>query len=208
MSAGDVGTSPLSEQDVVRILRWAMVELGSAGLTDRLGQEHAVPDPPPQWLNGDVAVAGRVLLLARRPPETEVGPYASFALLAEHVFPAAVVLVQADPTRGSAFGSNLALQAAVSGAQALLTDGIWRDSSRLHLVGLPIGGFGRGAASTAGRPYTRLDALELFGVCWRDDDWLLRDADAALRLDGGAAAAAAASLAADFEGELTALIGG
>jgi hypothetical protein len=72
----------MDDLSVERVLRWAALERGTAGLSDDFGAELIAPAAP---------------------------------------------------------GSNLALAAAVAGAQALVTNGVARDSTRLAMLGLPVG---------------------------------------------------------------------
>jgi regulator of RNase E activity RraA len=189
-----------------RVLRWAMIELGTAGLSDRLGRAVLASSPPPCWLPAEAALAGPVVPLARTPASGDRPAPSSFAVLRDQVVPGAVVLVRSDPAAGAAFGSNLALQAAACGAQAIVTDGVWRDTGRLRRLALPVGGFGAIPAATSGRRYAPVEALDLFGATWRGGDWFLRDDDGVARLDDGAATRLAGELAAEFGGELTALV--
>jgi regulator of RNase E activity RraA len=183
-----------------------MVELGTAGLADRIGKEILAPNPPSAWLPSEVTVAGQVLPLARERSTGDAAPFSSFRILATEVSAGAIVLIQADPAVGAAFGSNLALHAAVCGAQALVTDGRWRDGGRLRWLGLPIAGNGSGAARAEGFPYVRCESLQMFGLRWASGDWLLRDADAVMRLDGISASAIADEIAREFRKELAGLV--
>jgi len=208
MSMEEVGTLELLGEDsmVERVLRWAMIEQGSAGLSDSLGAHVLAPSPPSQFIPGAAAVAGRAVLLRRERPPTGSRPPSSFQILRRQVTPGCVVLVRCDPAIGAGFGSNVVLQAAACRAQAIVTDGAWRDTTRLHSVGLPVGGNGADPTKPAGCPFVVSDTEEMFGLTWRTGDWFLRDSDGVLRLDDDLARRTASDFAASAIGELEALL--
>jgi regulator of RNase E activity RraA len=192
---------------VERLLRWAMIEQGTAGLSDVLGAETIAPARPSSFVARDAAVAGRVLLLRRQRPAEGQRPPSSFDVLRGAVKPGAVVMVHCEPGIGAAFGSNIVLQAATCRAQAVVTDGAWRDATRLRSVGIPVGSNGSDPTRPAGCPVVRSESEEMFGLTWRNGDWFLRDADGVLRLDDAAARDAASELAASASGEVQSLLG-
>ncbi|HET6190465.1 MAG TPA: hypothetical protein VFE59_26115 [Trebonia sp.] len=126
----------MDDLSVERVLHWAALERGTAGLSDDFGAELIAPAAPTVFVPGDRVIAGRVVTLRRQRSEDV---RSSFTTLYDVVRPGCVVLADADPQAGAAFGSNLALAAAVAGAQALVTDGVARDSTRLAMLGLPVG---------------------------------------------------------------------
>lgn len=196
----------LDDPAIERVLRWAMIENGAAGLSDELGRTVIVPSPPSHVLPPGAAVAGRVILFRRQRPAIGAQPPSSFVALRAAIAPGAVVMVRCEADIGAAFGSNVALQAAACRAQAILTDGAFRDTSRLQQVGIPIGSNGAVPTRPAGCPMVATDAEEMFGVTWHNGDWLLRDADGVLRLDADLAHRTASELARDPTGELAQLL--
>jgi regulator of RNase E activity RraA len=192
---------------VERLLRWAMIERGTAGLSDVVGSATIAPDHPTSFMARDSAVAGRVLLLRRQRPADGQRPPSSFDVLRAAVSPGAVVLVHCEPGIGAAFGSNIVLQAATCRAQAVVTDGAWRDATRLRSVGIPVGANGTDPTRPAGCPVVCSDSEEMFGITWHNGDWFLRDADGVLRFDDALARSTAADLAASANGELQSLLG-
>jgi regulator of RNase E activity RraA len=191
---------------VERVLRWAMIERGSAELSDSLGSHIIASSPPSSFSPPDAAVAGRVLLLRRQRPVDGSRPPSSFQVLRRHVAPGAVVLVHCDAGIGAAFGSNVVLQAAACRAQSIVTDGAWRDSARLRAVGIPVGANGTDPTRPAGCPVVVTDREDMFGVSWITGDWFLRDADGVLRLDDDLARTTATDIAASAGGELASLL--
>lgn len=189
-----------------RVLRWAMIERGTAELSDTIGAQYIVPSPPTSFTPRNAAVAGRVLVLCRRRPTGTSKPPSSFDVLQQSITPGAVVLVSCEPGIGASFGSNIALQAAACRAQALVTDGKWRDTTRLKSVGIPVGSNGSDPTRPAGCPVVLSESEVMFGTTWRTGDWFLRDADGVMRLDDEAARGAAEGLIANAGGELAALL--
>jgi regulator of RNase E activity RraA len=195
----------MDDLSVERVLRWAALERGTAGLSDDFGAELIAPAAPTVFMPGDRVIAGRVVTLRRQRSEDI---RSSFTTLYDVVRPGCVVLADADPQAGAAFGSNLALAAAVAGAQALVTNGVARDSTRLALLGLPVGCAGWTPRRPAAGPMTPVDQVQMFGVRWRPGDWLLRDQDGIARLDHATAASIAAEIAAGANREVRSLVTG
>ena len=195
----------MDDLSVERVLRWAALERGTAGLSDDFGAELVAPSAPAIFVPGDRVIAGRVVNVRR---QRSADIRSSFTTLYDVVRPSCVVLVDADPQAGAAFGSNLALAAAVAGAQALVTNGVARDSTRLTMLGLPVGCAGWTPRRPAGGPMTAVDQVQMFGVSWRQGDWLLRDMDGIARLDNALAASIAAEIAAGADREVRALVTG
>ena len=198
---------PASDPLVERVLRWALIEQGTAGLSDELGAASIAPDPPTAFIPPSSAIAGRVVVLRRQRPVDGDRPPSSFEVIRREAFPGCVVLVRCEPGIGAAFGSNVALQAAACRAQALVTDGPWRDTGRLHAVGIPLGGNGADPTRPAGCPMVPVPRDDLFGLSWNTGDWFLRDADGVMRLDDDTARRAAARITESAGGELAALLG-
>jgi regulator of RNase E activity RraA len=195
----------MDDLSVERVLRWAALERGTAGLSDDFGAELVTPSAPAVFVPGDQVIAGRVVTV-RRQQGADIR--SSFTTLYDVVRPGCVVLVDADPRAGAAFGSNLALAAAVAGAQALVTNGVARDSTRLALLGLPVGCAGWTPRRPAAGPMTPVDQVQMFGVTWASGDWLLRDKDGIARLDNALAATIAAAIAAGADREVRSLVTG
>jgi regulator of RNase E activity RraA len=191
---------------IERVLRWAVIELGTAGLSDKLGRQVVAPMAPTQVSPPGAAIAGPVVIMERARREGGE-PGSSFQALSECVRPGSVVLVRAEPEVGGAFGSNVALHVACLRAQALIADGPARDTSRVALVGMPCGWVGTNPRRP-GAGMLRVPAATLFGTEWAEGDWFLRDADGVIRLDPDQAAAAAASLASEAEDQLASLLAG
>jgi regulator of RNase E activity RraA len=201
------GTPPvLSAGLVERTLRWTLIEQGTAGLSDELGAELLAPAPPANFLPPMAAVAGPVVLLRRQRPRDGERPPSSFDVIRTEVVAGCVVLVQCEPGIGAAFGSNVALLAAACRAQAIATDGAWRDTTRLHAVGIPLGSNGADPTRPAGCPMATVPRAELFGIPWSTGDWFLRDADGVMRLDHELAQRVATRLAQSASGELASLL--
>jgi regulator of RNase E activity RraA len=196
----------LDDDAVERVLRSTIIEHGTADLSDRLGSHVIAPAPPSAFMPPTAAIAGRVLLLRRERPADGVRPPSSFRVLRQAIKPGDVVLVRADRSIGAAFGSNVVLQAAACRAQAIVTDGAWRDSTRIATVGIPSGANGAAPTRPAGCPMVVVDHEELFGLSWNTGDWFLRDADGVLRLDDDLAQQTATELAAGASGELASLL--
>ena len=153
--ARDAASVALAGSDdlVERVLRWALIERGTAGLSDDLGAHVIAPRcPPTTFLPPLSAVAGKVVLLRRQRPADASRPPSSFDVIRGEVTPGSVVLVHCEPGIGASFGSNIALHVAACRAQALVTDGAWRDTTRLQCVGIPIGGNGAEPTRPAGCP--------------------------------------------------------
>ena len=55
-------------EDVERVLRWAVIERGTATLADELGPDVVVPGGPRRFTPPGAAIAGPVVLLRRQPP--------------------------------------------------------------------------------------------------------------------------------------------
>jgi regulator of RNase E activity RraA len=195
-------------EDIERVLRWAVIERGTATLSDELGPDVIVPGGPRRFTPAVAAIAGPVVLLRRALSSAPAAPFPSFRLMRETVHPGDVVLVGCDRSIGAAFGSNLVLMAAAMRAQAMVTDGAWRDGGRLEMVGIPVGADSTCPKRPAGHPYEVTGHLDMFGVRWRPGDWFLRDADGVLRLPAALAARAASQLMAEPGGELSGLLGG
>jgi regulator of RNase E activity RraA len=193
----------MDDLSVERVLRWAALERGTAGLSDDFGAELVAPSAPTVFVPGDRVIAGRVVTVRR---QRSADIRSSFTTLYDVVRPGCVVLVEADPQAGAAFGSNLALAAAVAGAQALFTNGAARDSTRLATLGLPYGCAGWTPRRPAAGPMTPVDQVQMFGVSWRQGDWLVRDQDGVARLDHATAASIAAETAAGADREVRSLV--
>jgi len=190
---------------IERVLRWAVVELGTAGLSDKLGRQVVTPMAPAQVSPPGATIAGPVVIMERS--RRGGAPGSSFQALTDCVRPGSVVLVRTEPETGGAFGSNVALHVACLRAQALIADGPARDTSRVALVGMPCGWVG----TNPRRPSAgmlRVPAGTLFGAEWGEGDWFLRDADGVIRLDPDQAAAAAAALAKEAEDQLAPMLAG
>jgi regulator of RNase E activity RraA len=196
----------LSDECLELVLRWAVIEHGTAELSERLAPEARAADPPAYVLPPMSAFAGKVVLLRRSRPPDGSRPASSFAEVRRRVTGGCVLLVRCEPGIGAAFGSNLALLAAARRAQAVVTDGCWRDTSRLQSVGIPLGGNGTDPTRPAGCPMVIAEREELFGVRWSNGDWLVRDADGVLRLDAVQAQRTVAELIEPASGELAALL--
>jgi regulator of RNase E activity RraA len=193
----------MDDLSVERVLRWAAIERGTAGLSDDFGADLLTPAAPAVFVPGDRVIAGRVVTVRR---QQTAGTRSSFTTLYDVVRPGRVVLVDADPHGGAAFGSNLALAASVAGAQALITSGVARDSTRLALLGLPVGCAGWTPRRPAAGPMMPADQVQMFGVTWQPGDWLLRDQDGIVRLDNAAAISLAAGIAAHGDREVRSLV--
>ena len=193
----------MDDLSVERVLRWAALEWGTAGLSDDFGAEMLASAASEIFVPGNCVIAGRVVTVRR---QRSAGAQSSFATLYGVVRAGCVVLVDADPQAGAAFGSNLALAASVAGAQALLTNGVARDSARLALLGLPVACAGWTPRRPAAGPMMPVDQVQMFGFTWRQGDWLLRDEDGIARLDNAAAAAIAAEIAANGHREVRSLV--
>jgi regulator of RNase E activity RraA len=196
----------LRETDVGLVLRWAVIERGTAGLADMLGGSVVVRKLPTLFLPDSAVVCGPVVLLRRERGEPGERP-SSYAIVRTAVTPGSVVLIHADPTIGAAFGSGIALQAAHLGAAAMLTDGAWRDAPRLRSLGLPVGANAADPTRPVGSPVVVSEGETLFETRWTTGDWLLRDADGIIRLAPEAARACAVSIAAEPAGDLASLLG-
>jgi regulator of RNase E activity RraA len=203
-----VGAMEQLDEDsmVERVLRWAMIEHGSAGLSDSIGSHVIAPSPPSRFIPGATAIAGRVVLFRRQRVDRGTRSPSSFPVVRRHVTPGCVVLVRCPPGIGAGFGSNIVLQAAACRAQAIVTDGSWRDTTRLESVGLPVGANGANPTRPAGCPVVSSESEDMFGLVWNAGDWFLRDADGVLRLDDDLARRTASSLAATASGELASLL--
>lgn len=197
----------LPDRSIALVLRWAVIEKGTAGLADGLGPSVVVPRPPSHFLPEAVVVCGPVILLRRERAAAAV-PKTSYAVVRDAVMPGTVVLIRTDPSFGAAFGSGIALQAADSGAIAMLTNGAWRDGSRLSALGLPVGSNGADPTQPAGCPVVVSDREDLFGTTWMTGDWLLRDVDGVIRLTQEQARSTANGVAAEGSAELANLLGG
>jgi regulator of RNase E activity RraA len=193
----------MDDLSVRRVLRWAALERGTAGLSDDFGTELLAPAAPAIFMPGSCVIAGPVVTVRR---QQTAGARSSFTTLYGVVHAGSVVLVDADPQAGAAFGSNLALAASVAGAQALLTSGVARDSTRLALLGLPVGCAGWTPRRPAAGPMVPVEEVQMFGVTWRSGDWLLRDQDGIVRLDSAAASSLAADIAVHGDREVRSLV--
>jgi regulator of RNase E activity RraA len=197
----------VSDDRIERVLRWALVEFGTAGLSDDLEPAVLAPQAPSLMSPSDVVIAGPVLVM-RRSRDGAASGASSFDELTEHLRPGAVVLVQTDPGTGASFGSNVVLHASCLRAQAVITDGAARDRTRTVQVGLPVGSNGTDPRRPRGCAMRRVRSADLFGTTWNDADWFLRDADGVIRLEPDLARSTAARLAEDATGELAALLAG
>jgi regulator of RNase E activity RraA len=206
-----------THERIERVLRWAMIEIGTAGLSDRLGPQVLVPEPPRVASPVSAAIAGPVVLMRRSRTERDPSgssaaagssPAAgsSFAALAQAVRPGCVVLVRCEPDVGAAFGSNLALHAVCLRAQAIVTDSACRDRTRLENLGMGWAANGTDPTRPRGAAMVRVPSAALFGTEWNDGDWFLRDRDGAIRLTHDAAADAADALTESASGELADLL--
>ena len=196
----------LDDSAVERVLRWAMIERGTAELSDQLGPQVIAPAPPSTFAPPTAALAGRVLVLRRERPVDGSRPPSSFRVLRGHITAGVVVLVRCPHDIGAAFGSNVVLQASACRAQAIVTDGAWRDTTRLVAAGIPVGGNGADPTRPAGCPVVVSEQEDLFGVTWSTGDWFLRDADGVLRLDDDLARRTASDIAGGASGELASLL--
>lgn len=124
----------MDDLSVERVLRWAALEWGTAGLSGDFGAEMLALAASAIFLPGNCVIAGRVVTVSR---QRSAGTRSSFTTLYGAVRAGCVVLVDADPHAGAAFGSNLALAASVAGAQALLTDGVAVTARGSHCSGSP-----------------------------------------------------------------------
>jgi regulator of RNase E activity RraA len=203
----------LSDQDeltadlIERALRWALIDGGTAGLSDDLGPGVLVPAAPAVVLPAEAAVAGPVVLMRRASAGSAAPPRSSFDALRAAVRPGAVVLVHCEPGVGAAFGSNIALHAASLRAQAIVSDGPFRDRTRMVQTGVVCAAAGMAAQRPAGAPMAPVESQAMFGVTWRTGDWFLRDADAVIRLTPDLAVRTARRLADSATDELSALLG-
>lgn len=188
-----------------RALRWALIELGTAGLSDQLGPDCVVTLPPHVARFDRAVAAGPVALMARRPGMGAAKP-SSFSSLRAAAEPGCVALVSCPAGIGAALGSNLALHAACLGVRAIVTDGPVRDVSRLAGVGIPVLACGTSPQRPTGAAMEQMSELHLFDRTWVRGDWALLDADGLLHLDGDAVGRVAGQLAADAAGELTSLL--
>jgi regulator of RNase E activity RraA len=198
---------PLSDDRIERALRWALIELGTAGLADELGADVVVPGAPHTVSPATAAVAGPIVLMQRSRDGARAGA-SSFSELREHVRPGSVVLVGLAAGVEAAFGSNVVLHAACLRAQALISDGPARDTTRAAQVGLVVGHDGTNPRRPAGAAMRRIDSADMFGTTWRDGDWFLRDADGVIRLAPEQAQRAAGRVAENATGEFDALLAG
>jgi regulator of RNase E activity RraA len=189
-----------------RVLRWAVIEHGTAGLADRDAACVVAPFAPTWVLPPEAAIAGPVVLFERRRAEGAASG-ASFGVLRRSVTPGSVVLVRCDRSVGAAFGSNLALEASLGRAQAILTDGACRDSRLLASTGLVVGATATDPTRPRDHPIASVDEVDLFGLGWRTGDWLLRDRDGVVRLAADVVPAVVEGLRATDDGELAALLG-
>ena len=109
-------TSPslttLADDRIEVVLRWAVIERGTAELSERLERDAVAPNPPACFLPPLSAIAGRVVLLRRRRPADGARPPSSFDEIRRRATPGSVLLVGCEPGIGAAFGSNVALLAA------------------------------------------------------------------------------------------------
>jgi regulator of RNase E activity RraA len=202
----NVTDGQLPETQVGLVLRWAVVEHGTAGLADMIGPSVVIREPPDRFMPQEAVVCGQVLLL-RRERAAASGRLSSYEVVRRAVSPGIVVLIHADPTVGAAFGSGIALLAADRGAAAMITDGTWRDAGRLRTLAMPVGANGADPTRPAGCPVAPTDDETIFGAKWSSGDWLLRDADGMVRLNPEAALRAATAIAAEPTGDLISLLG-
>lgn len=189
-----------------RILRWMVIERGTAEISDTFPDSQVATLPPALRIPSRACLAGPVVTLARLPAEAGGEQRSSFAVLREAVTPGDVILVACDPSAGAAFGSNIAVHAAACRAQALLTDGAWRDERLLAGVGIPVMAGSATPRKAVGRRYRPVETQSMFGLQWAAGDWLLADADGILRLAADAAVDVAAEIASTASGELAQLL--
>jgi regulator of RNase E activity RraA len=197
----------LSEGDIAVVLRWAAIEHGTAGLADLLGPSVVVPAGPTAFLPDGIVICGPVLLMRRERLEAGVTVPSSYSTVRDAVLPGVVVLIHTDRSFGAAFGSGIALQAAIRGAQAMVTDGAWRDVSRLRALGLPVGSVAADPTKPLSVPLVVREREDLFGVSWSTADWFIRDPDGVVRLTPETARTTAAQIAADPSTDLARLLG-
>lgn len=197
----------LTADQIERALRWALIEQGSAALSDDLGPDVLVPGAPEVVIPASAAIAGRTVLMRRARAGAGRPAQSSFDALRAAVRPGIVVLVHCEPGVGAAFGSNIALHAACLRAQAIVTDGNFRDKTRLTQLGTVCGGSGSQPGRPAGAPLTQVQSESVFGTEWRTGDWFLRDADGVLRLPADVAVRTVRRLADSGNVDLTALLG-
>ena len=166
-----------------RVLRWAVAELGTAGIADEFGRDLVLDRAPATMSPPEAAIAGRVVLMRRsRSAPGQPTASSSFDTMRAAVRPGSIVLVATEPGVGATFGSNLALHAACLRAQALIADGPARDVSRISHVPLVCGWTGSDARRPSGAVMQEVATVDVFGRNWATGDWYLADADGALRL--------------------------
>lgn len=197
----------LTASQIERALRWALIEQGSAALSDDLGADVLVPSAPAVVIPACAAIAGPVVLMHRPRAGTGGPAQSSFDALRAAARPGVVVLVHCEPGAGAAFGSNIALHAGCMRVQAIVTDGKFRDKNRLTQVGAVCGGSGSEPGRPAGAPLTQVQNESMFGTEWCTGDWFLRDADGVLRLPADLAVRTASRLADGGNVDLSALLG-
>jgi regulator of RNase E activity RraA len=190
-----------------RALRWALIELGTAGLSDQLGPDCVVALPAHATRSDRAVVAGPVVLMARRPSTGTAKP-SSFTSLRAAAGLGGVVLVSCPAGVGAALGSNLALHASCLGVRAIVTDGPVRDASRLGGTGIPVLACGTSPLRPAGAAMEPMPELRLFNRTWVPGDWALLDADGLLQLPGDAVGRLASQLTAGATRELVSLLAG
>lgn len=193
-----------------RVLRWAVAELGIAGIADGFGRELVLDQAPATMSPPEAAIAGRVVLMRRsRPTAGQPTAASSFDTLTAAVRPGSIVLVATEPGIGATFGSNIALHVACLRAQALIADGPARDVSRMAHVPLVCGWSGSDARRPSGAVMQEVAAAEVFGRTWATGDWYLADADGALQIPAAQADEIAGALidAHRDEAEFASLVG-
>ena len=193
-----------------RALRWAVAELGTAGIADEFGRDLVLDRAPATMSPPEAAIAGRVVLMRRsRPASGQPTASSSFDTLRAAVRPGSIVLVATEPGVGATFGSNLALHVACLRAQALIADGPARDVSRMSHVSLVCGWTGSDPRRPSGAVMQEVTTVDVFGRNWSTGDWYLADADGALRLPSAQGDEIASSLldAHADEAEFASLVG-
>lgn len=202
--------SELRPNDLRRVIWWAIAEIGLAGISDHAPSALTPLRRPAVVHPGGVAIACPVVLGELRPLEEETAEdEGGYALLGDALLPGCAVLIKAPTSAITAFGSTSLLHAAVSGAQAVMTDGAMRDGDRIARLPIVAAACGRSPFSPAAHGYVRVRRPavgDLFGSDWAEGDWLLLDSDGLAQLPSGAVRGLASSLAAEYE-ELSYLLG-
>jgi regulator of RNase E activity RraA len=191
-----------------RALWWSVTEIGLAGIADSFGSSIAIVQRPPIVSPPTAAVACPVVL-AELCERNERHQESAGITLMRSVTPGSAVLIEAATQDTTAFGSTTALEAAASGALAIMTDGAMRDASLIAKLPIVAASRGRNALSPAaqGHVQVRRSKAHVFGLDWEEGDWVILDSDALARLPASNAEQVASALV-DAHRELAELIGG